>query len=123
MGAFVKELGERRGLCVLAGDDEVEEMLGKAAEVAGVRNKWEMLMLLNENLGKPLRGILKGKRRVHTGHFVFIFKGEFEMGSAYITLFLKRKAYQSTFLPSVKTLTKNVSLEKKALATTFFYLR
>ena len=59
----------------------------------------------NPYLGKPLRGILKGKRRVHTGHFVFIYKGVFEMGSAYITLFLKRKAYQSTFLPSVKNFT------------------
>jgi len=55
----------------------------------------------NPYLGKPLRGILKGKRRVHTGHFVFIFKGEFEMGSAYITLFLKRKAYQTTFFFTV----------------------
>ena len=53
MGAFVKELGERRGLRVLAGDDEVEEMLGKATEVAGVRNKGEMLMLLNEK-GVPI---------------------------------------------------------------------
>jgi YafQ family addiction module toxin component len=25
-------------------------------------------------LGKPLRGILKGKRRVHVGHFVLIYE-------------------------------------------------
>ena len=28
----------------------------------------------NPYLGKPLHGLLKGKRRVHVGHFVLIYK-------------------------------------------------
>ena len=28
----------------------------------------------NPYLGKPLRGLLKGKRRVHVGHFVLIYR-------------------------------------------------
>ncbi len=28
----------------------------------------------NPEIGKPLRNVLKGKRRVHTGHFVLIYE-------------------------------------------------
>ncbi len=31
-------------------------------------------ILENPYLGKPLRNILKGKRRVHVGHFVLIYE-------------------------------------------------
>ena len=40
--------------------------LGKAAEVAGVRNKWEMLMLPNEK-GVPIDYTAEGRDKIKNG--------------------------------------------------------
>ena len=40
--------------------------LGKAAEVAGVRNKWEMLMLLNEK-GVVIDYTAEGRDKIKNG--------------------------------------------------------
>ena len=40
--------------------------LGKAAEVAGVRNKWEMLMLLNEK-GVAIDYTAEGRDKIKNG--------------------------------------------------------
>lgn len=63
-------------------DIEIEEELGRSIKKLQKRDKalytalFKKILQLSEKpyIGKPLRSILKGKWRVHVGHFVLTYK-------------------------------------------------
>lgn len=49
--------------------------LAKRDKISHIAVQKKMLQITgNPYLGKPLHGLLKGKRRIHIGHFVLIYE-------------------------------------------------
>jgi len=55
-------------------EKDTKSIIKKDPVLSGRIQKAVVSILENPECGKPLRNVLKGRRRVHIGHFVLIYK-------------------------------------------------